>query len=354
MTNDQARWRSRTRRAGVGVVIAALATVLTATGCGSSGGSGSPGSKKLTTVTVVTQPFVLNDATWMAQEHGFFKREGLDVKLVPFSSGTTATQAFKTGQGDLWTGGDLPAIQNWSILNGDARVMAVIERDWGSYWAMARKDITSAQSLVGKKIATRVGSTGSYFIDKYLEKNGVSPSDVSVINLETQNLTPALCKNEIQAYFIWEPYPMQTEAACGSDVHRLSSAKGYIHGYEMLMGRSSWLQQHPDVATAYLKALRSGADWASKHPKEVAQYFNDNFQLPVDQSMRVLPLQERPIALDKQFYRELCDEYRWAQSTGTLKPSQSLPLNEWTWRKGLEQIDPKLAPSPPNGGTCPK
>jgi hypothetical protein len=71
--------------------------------------------------------------------------------------------------------------------------------------AVARKEITTPQQLSGKSIATRVGSTGSWFISEYLTKNGVDPGKVAVKNLDTQVLPAALCGGDIAAFFIWQP-----------------------------------------------------------------------------------------------------------------------------------------------------
>ena len=60
-------------------------------------------------MTLFGQPSVNNDAIWMAIEKGFYQQEGLDVTYRLFPSGTTAFQAFQTGQGDIVMTGDLPS-----------------------------------------------------------------------------------------------------------------------------------------------------------------------------------------------------------------------------------------------------
>ena len=52
-------------------------------------------------MTLFGQPSVNNDAIWMALEKGLYQQEGLDVTYRLFPSGTTAFQAFQTGQGDI-------------------------------------------------------------------------------------------------------------------------------------------------------------------------------------------------------------------------------------------------------------
>ena len=132
-------------------------------------------------MTLFGQPSVNNDSIWMALEKGYYQQEGLDVTYRLFPSGTTAFQSFQTGQGDIVITGDLPSVQYFFRVKGDYRTIAVVERDAKGYVAVARKEITKPQDLLGKTVATRVGSTGSWFIPEYLTKNGVDPSKVAAL-----------------------------------------------------------------------------------------------------------------------------------------------------------------------------
>ena len=144
-----------------------IAAMLLAIGCTSA-----QAQKK---ILLFGQPSVNNDAIWMALEHGYFKEQGLDVDYRVFPSGTTAFQTFRTGQGDIVMTGDLPSVQYFFNNPGQYQTFAAIERDAKGYVVIARKDIRKPQDLAGKTIATRVGSTGSWFISEYLSKNGVDP-----------------------------------------------------------------------------------------------------------------------------------------------------------------------------------
>ena len=92
-------------------------------------------------MTLFGIPSVNNDSIWMAFEKGLYQQEGLDVTYRLFPSGTTAFQAFQTGQGDIVMTGDLPSVQYFVRVKGDYRTIAVIERDAKGYVAVARKEI---------------------------------------------------------------------------------------------------------------------------------------------------------------------------------------------------------------------
>ena len=119
---------------------------------------------------------------------------------------------------------------------------------------------------MGKTIATRVGSTGSWFISEYLTKNGIDPRAVPVKNLDTQILPTAVCDGDIAAFFIWQPVGSRALEICPDKAHYLSDATGYIQGYLVAGARPEWLAtpQGKEIATRWLRATIKGRDLAQK------------------------------------------------------------------------------------------
>ncbi len=298
-------------------------------------------------MTLFGQPSVNNDAIWMAFEKGFYKDEGLDVTYRLFPSGTTAFQSFQTGQGDIVMTGDLPSVQYFFRAKGDYRTIAVIERDARGYVVVAGKDIQKPQDLIGKTVATRVGSTGSWFVSEYLSKNGIDPNKVTVKNLDTQVLPAALCGGEIAAFFIWQPVGSRTLEICPDKAHYLSDATGYIQGYLVAGARPEWLAtpQGKEIATRWLRATMKGRDVAEKDFKAVAEYAAAKLSLSEKATKEQWETNIRPIALDKVYYDDFCSLSRWAQ--GAKATETKIDFKQLTWPDGLKSINPKLVDAPP-------
>ncbi len=298
-------------------------------------------------MTLFGQPSVNNDAIWMAFEKGFYKDEGLDVTYRLFPSGTTAFQSFQTGQGDIVMTGDLPSVQYFFRVKGDYRTIAVIERDAKGYVVVAGKDIQKPQDLIGKTVATRVGSTGSWFVSESLSKNGIDPNKVTVKNLDTQVLPAALCGGEIAAFFIWQPVGSRTLEICPDKAHYLSDATGYIQGYLVAGARPEWLAtpQGKEIATRWLRATMKGRDAAEKDFKAVAEYAAAKLSLSEKATKEQWDTNTRPIALDKVYYDDFCSLSRWAQ--GAKATETKIDFKQLTWPDGLKSINPKLVDAPP-------
>jgi ABC-type nitrate/sulfonate/bicarbonate transport system substrate-binding protein len=298
-------------------------------------------------LTLFGQPSVNNDSIWMAIEKGFYKNEGLDITCRLFPSGTTAFQAFQTGQGDIVMTGDLPSVQYFFRANGDYRTIAIIERDAKGYVAVASKDIKSPKDLAGKTIATRVGSTGSWFISEYLTKNGVDPKTVPVKNLDTQVLPTAVCGGDIAAFFIWQPVGSRAMEICPDKVHYLSDATGYIQGYLVAGARPEWLAtpQGKDIATRWLRATTKGRDVAQKDFAAVAAYANDKLSLSEKATKDQWDTNTRPLAIDKVYYDDFCSLSQWGRNEGTVP--EKIDFKSLTWTDGLKSIDSRLVDPPP-------
>ena len=304
-------------------------------------------AQALKKVVLFGQPSVNNDAIWMAIQYGYFKEQGLDLEYRVFPSGTTAFQTFRTGQGDIVMTGDLPSVQYFFNNPGQYQTFAAIERDAKGYVVIARKDIRKPQDLAGKVVATRVGSTGSWFISEYLAKNGVDPKSVQVKNLDTQLLPAALCKGDIAAFFIWQPIGSRTLEICANDAHQLSDASGYIQGYLVAGARPEFLNSADgaDKVQRFLRAVLKGKQKAESDFKAVADFAAKTYSLSEKATRDQWETNMRPVALDKTYYDDFCSLSKWAQGAG-LQNGQ-LDFTKLTWPNALRAIDPKLAAPPP-------
>jgi len=267
-------------------------------------------------MTLFGQPSVNNDSIWLALERGLYKAEGLDVTYRLFPSGTTAFQSFQTGQGDIVMTGDLPSVQYFFRSNGNYRTIAAIERDAKGYVVIAAKEIAKPQDLVGKTIATRVGSTGSWFISEYLKKNGVDASKVTVKNLDTQVLPAALCGGEIAAFFIWQPIGSRTLEICPDKAHQLSDATGYVQGYLVAGARPEYFPVILALAATGVTARSSSSS-----------------------AMAAMAVVNGPVRHD------FCSLSHWAREEKLT--DQPVDFTKLTWPDGLRAISAKLVDAPP-------
>ena len=153
----------------------------------------------------------------IALERGFFEKHGLDVTLArPYATGVDALNALQAGESDIvqvgvpmigavLRGMDLVALGNYSgnatKLGSDA-TMALIA---GGESGIRKGDLAS---LKGKKIAASFGTINHLYVLALLEKGGLTPNDVTLVNTPPPDMTVALLSKGIDAFTGWDPWPI--------------------------------------------------------------------------------------------------------------------------------------------------
>src|SRR5215510_10237151 len=120
---------------------------------------------------------------WMAKEAGIFAKNGLDVQLVYFRAGTTATMALLSRQTPIIQVAG-PAIVSASLRGADTVMVAggVVIAEW---WLMTRPDIRTAEQLKGGSAAIALfGGLGDFMTRIALKRLGLTPvQDVTILQI---------------------------------------------------------------------------------------------------------------------------------------------------------------------------
>jgi len=118
---------------------------------------------------------------WVAQDYGYFRRQGLEVELLYIGGGSVATQALIGGDVQFVRLGANAVVQ--ASLRGVSLKMIANTINTLVFSLMARPEIQTAKDLKGKKIGlTRLGGSTDFALDLALKKWGLRRgADVAVI-----------------------------------------------------------------------------------------------------------------------------------------------------------------------------
>ena len=118
---------------------------------------------------------------WVAQDYGYFRRQGLDVQLLYIGGGSVVTQALLGGDVQFVRLGANSVVQ--ASLRGASLKMIGNTINTLVFSLMARPEIQTAKDLKGKKIGlTRLGGSTDFALDLALKKWGLRRgADVAVI-----------------------------------------------------------------------------------------------------------------------------------------------------------------------------
>jgi len=277
-------------------------------------------------ILILAQPFARADALWMALAQGFFKDEQLAVTVKWVSSGAEVLGTFERGRdgtpgfGDLVVVGEVLAVNFWQGAGDGFTVVAPLARDANGYVAVAKKEVTTASALRTKAVGVQLGSTSAWFISEYLRANGMSERNVALKHQASDYginyWDPE--QSDIAAFFVREPAATLAIQKHGDRVHRLATAKGYVHGYLLLGTWRRYLREHPGVTERLLRALDRGRRHADEHKADVIRFASEMFgkdTAPVEADYATT---ERLLGIDRATLDDFRSLGRWMKDAGLL------------------------------------
>jgi ABC-type nitrate/sulfonate/bicarbonate transport system substrate-binding protein len=219
------------------------------------------------TIKVVGFAGASNWPFWVAQEKGFFKKEGIEASfdITPNSvemarnlkggrydlalSSIDNIVAYNEGQGEADLGGPTDFVALFGIENGLLSLMAVPE-------------VGSFTDLKGKTLSVDAMTTGFAFVlRELLTRNNIAESDVKIVRVGggAQRLE-ALLKKEQDATIINTPLDLVLEAR---GYKRLARATEVLGSYQGIVGaaRRDTAEQKRKDMEGFIRAFHHAVAW---------------------------------------------------------------------------------------------
>lgn len=212
-------------------------------------------------------------AIFVAYEKGFFKEEGLDVKLI------------KTDWGSMRDGlaeGRFQASYSFIMylmkpieMGLDLKLTGGIHTGCLRIQAAAKSDIKTVQDLKGKKLGiTHMGSPPFLFASRVLANQGIDPKNgVEWVTMPGAAMSKALDQGRVDAVASAEP--IGTMLMAQNKVHKVcdqASDAPYDDEYCcVVVVNGAFGRDNPSAAAKVTRALLKGAKWVSVNPTAAAQ-----------------------------------------------------------------------------------
>src|SRR3954462_7313450 len=180
------------------------------------GASAQAPEKKKITIAVGGKSLFYYLPLTVAERKGFFKDEGLEVEIPDFAGGARALQALVGGSADMVSGAYEHTIN--MAAKKQPITAVVLQAKYSSIALVMSKEraakYKSAKDLKGLKIGvTAPGSSTNMFVNNILAKDGLKPTDVSIVGVGTgAGAVAALEKGELDALVNLDPGLTQLEA----------------------------------------------------------------------------------------------------------------------------------------------
>jgi NitT/TauT family transport system substrate-binding protein len=217
----------------------------------------------------------------VAERKGYFKDEGLEVEIPDFAGGAKALQAMVGGSADMVSGAYEHTI---NMLAKKQPIKAVVLQARFSSIALIMSNEKAAKYKSGKDLkgwkigVTAPGSSTNMFVNNLLAKDGLKPTDVSIVGVGTgTGAVAAMEKGEIDAISNLDPVLTQLEST-GKFVavadSRTEKGMQDIYGGDYLASviyvTAEYLKKNPNTVQAVVNAMVRANRWIAKAtPQEI-------------------------------------------------------------------------------------
>jgi len=148
----------------------------------------------------------------IAEAQNTFQKAGVTVNPFKFADGKSTRDAMVANRIEIGVLGATPFVIGAAKGDMLAIGVAMYGGKTDSVVAGAKTGIKSIAELKGRKVASQRGSaTDHVFQNKILPKNGLSRTDVRIINIPFQNHIAAMVAGSVDAFAGVEPFPSVAE-----------------------------------------------------------------------------------------------------------------------------------------------
>ena len=209
---------------------------------------------------------------YAALELGFFEEEGLHIELTNGGGADKVMTAVVAGQSDIGLAGPESCVYIYQQGKEDCPVVIgqLTKRD-GSF-LVGREDMEfSWDDLRGKDIiGGRKGGMPEMTLEYVMKQHGIVPGVDAAVDTSIQfnMMAGAFTGGQGDYVALFEPTATEVEmAGQGYVLCSIGEESGEVP-YTAYFATEQYLQEHPDTAAAFCRAVKRGLDWVRTHGDE--------------------------------------------------------------------------------------
>jgi NitT/TauT family transport system substrate-binding protein len=263
------------RLLSVGAVLVCLS--LFAAACGgddsssssssSTSNGGIPAKPEAGTFRMGIEPWLGYGPWRIAEAKGIFKKNGLDVKIINFSTDDQINAAFASGKLE---GTNVATHTALRFVAQGLPLKAVLLEDVSleADAILSGKDVKSIKQLKGQKVAYEEGTTSDILLAYALSQNGMSKDDIKPVPIPASDAGTAFLAGRVPIAVTYEPY--LTTALQKDNNAKLLYTAGENPGLigDVFAVSEDTIKNKPGQVAALIKSWSEAVQFYNDHPKE--------------------------------------------------------------------------------------
>lgn len=211
-------------------------------------------------------PWAGYEFLFLAREKGYFAEEGVDVRLVEFSSVEDARRAYEHNQLD----GIASSMVNMLLTRAESRrepqAFLVADASNGVDMLVAGPGVRDLADLRGKRIGIERAAPGLLVLGRALDKAGLRLGDVDVRVMDLEKMPEAMRTGAVDAAVCYPPISTDLARAGGRVLFTSAAIPGEI--VDAFFFDRRVLEARPREAAAIVRAWDKALEFAVRNPAE--------------------------------------------------------------------------------------
>ena len=214
----------------------------------------------------------------IAEAYGMFEEEGLEIQYQRFTSGPPEIAAMVAGRADI---GFIGSGAAWLAFRGDVNIIALDNLALTDE-VIAKKSsgIETIEDLRGKTIATQLGTAGENILNLVLKKAGLTPADVTIVNMDNNNLASAIISTGsegVDAIAGWQPGTTAVLEALGDDGIKLASNADFPEDAfpSVWVANKDFVKNNPEAVQKFVNALTRAQAYRAENMQEACEWASE-------------------------------------------------------------------------------
>lgn len=204
---------------------------------------------------------------YLAQEMGFYREEGLEVRVVEFSSLSDARRAYERGQINVIAATVIEVLQIRDNSPRTPQIVQVVDYSDGADLILARPGLTNAAGLRGARIGVELASLGVYVLARGLEQGGLGLADVKLVSMDQLSMGDAFRKGELDAIVTYPPESIKLlRETKASTVFSTAEIPGEV--VDVIAVEAELNTRRPGDVAKLLRAYHRALAYARQNPGE--------------------------------------------------------------------------------------
>jgi taurine transport system substrate-binding protein len=270
--------------------VLAAAVLLATAACGDGAAGGGSGSTDKT-IRIAYQAFPSGDL--IVKNQGLLEKALPDYKITwtKFDSGASINTAFLGRSIDIAAIGSSPVARGLSApLNIPYQVAFVLDVAGDNEALVARNGsgVTDVAGLRGKKIGTPFASTAHYSLLAALGQAGVKESEVTLVDLEPQDILAAWTRGDLDAAYSWLPSLDELKKNGKVLISSKQLATAGKPTLDLGVVGTAFITAHPEAVDAWRKVEAQALDIIASDPAAAAKAVGQELNLSPEDAQRQL------------------------------------------------------------------